>query len=368
MVTRFLVSLLVVGTMFLNGCVVGPYYGNNPDNSGAPTAEFSCRVYPELPSGWIRYMAPAIYPYPRYLDATLLDSGVKEAWVRCDASASYDPVGASMTGSVRALYVDGYHWDFGDGSFGSGVVATHSYREPGAFNVTLTVFDDSGHQTQAQRTAIVLLGALSLGTIGLTWDGSQLWVSESDMLYRVNPNTGTITQALTPPVNSLRDITWDGTHLWAISAGTIYKMAPKTAEVVHSIPAPEVAEGLTWDGSNLWVAAGSRIYKINPETGEVIHSIPSPVAECSGLPCGLVWDGAHLWISHVEDQQIFKVDPGTGDVVDSLLTPSRYPFFIFDWGGPVGLAWDGHYLWVGALFYDDVIYKVDPNTGEIVAP
>ncbi|MGD9170414.1 MAG: PKD domain-containing protein, partial [Candidatus Thiodiazotropha sp.] len=58
---------------------------------------------------------------------------VNEA-VQFDGSGSQDP-----DGSIAA-----YDWDFGDGSSGSGSNPTHSYSEPGTYNVTLTVYDDSG--------------------------------------------------------------------------------------------------------------------------------------------------------------------------------------------------------------------------------
>ena len=52
---------------------------------------------------------------------------------RFDGSGSSDPNRDALT----------YAWDFGDGSRGSGVTATHVYRAPGTFDVTLTVSDGS---------------------------------------------------------------------------------------------------------------------------------------------------------------------------------------------------------------------------------
>ena len=55
-----------------------------------------------------------------------------------DASASYDPDGTIVD----------YAWDFGDGNFGTGVAASHTYAAPGSYNVTLTVTGDFGAQDQ----------------------------------------------------------------------------------------------------------------------------------------------------------------------------------------------------------------------------
>ncbi|MCY4027767.1 MAG: PKD domain-containing protein [Acidobacteria bacterium] len=50
---------------------------------------------------------------------------------RFDGSGSSDPNDDTLT----------YAWDFGDGSRGSGVTATHVYRAPGTYEVALTVSD-----------------------------------------------------------------------------------------------------------------------------------------------------------------------------------------------------------------------------------
>lgn len=51
-----------------------------------------------------------------------------------DASASHDEDGQII----------GYTWSFGDGSFGSGVVVTHTFLTASSFPVMLTVVDDGG--------------------------------------------------------------------------------------------------------------------------------------------------------------------------------------------------------------------------------
>lgn len=54
--------------------------------------------------------------------------------VAFDASASTDPDGS----------ITSYVWSFGDGTTGSGAVATHTYANPGGFRATLVVADDDG--------------------------------------------------------------------------------------------------------------------------------------------------------------------------------------------------------------------------------
>lgn len=49
--------------------------------------------------------------------------------------------------------ISAYFWDFGDGTNATGVAVTHEFRQPGTYNVTLTVTDVAGN-TATQATAI----------------------------------------------------------------------------------------------------------------------------------------------------------------------------------------------------------------------
>lgn len=62
--------------------------------------------------------------------------------VTFDASASIDPDGS----------ITDYFWDFGDGTTGTGVTATHTYASNGSYTVFLTVTDDDGLTDDTSRT------------------------------------------------------------------------------------------------------------------------------------------------------------------------------------------------------------------------
>src|SRR3989454_34117 len=61
--------------------------------------------------------------------------------VTFDASASFDPDGTIVS----------YTWDFGDGSLGTGVQASHGYARKGVFGVELTVVDNLGLTNRTTR-------------------------------------------------------------------------------------------------------------------------------------------------------------------------------------------------------------------------
>jgi PKD repeat protein len=76
--------------------------------------------------------------------------------VRFDGSTSTAGLGAVITG---------YLWDFGDGTGGTGLTATHQYRAAGNYLARLTVTDNQGRTNQsAPQTVTVTAGALPTAT------------------------------------------------------------------------------------------------------------------------------------------------------------------------------------------------------------
>jgi PKD repeat protein len=76
--------------------------------------------------------------------------------VRFDGSTSTAGLGAFLTG---------YSWDFGDGSTGNGVTATHRYSAVGNYLVRLTVTDNQGRSGESgPQTLSVTAGELPVAT------------------------------------------------------------------------------------------------------------------------------------------------------------------------------------------------------------
>lgn len=66
-----------------------------------------------------------------------------------DLTCTFDASGSSDSDGTITSYV----WNFDDGTTGSGESTTHSYSQPGAYNVTLAVTDDDGATDSASNTA-----------------------------------------------------------------------------------------------------------------------------------------------------------------------------------------------------------------------
>jgi PKD repeat protein len=70
--------------------------------------------------------------------------------VRFDASTSTGGLGAVITG---------YVWDFGDGTSGTGIVATHRYNAAGTYQARLIVTNSNGVARQITKSVVVGGGA-----------------------------------------------------------------------------------------------------------------------------------------------------------------------------------------------------------------
>jgi PKD repeat protein len=74
-------------------------------------------------------------------------SGLAPLVVNLDAAASFDSDGSIVS----------YAWNFGDGSQGSGVTASHTYTTPGTYTALLTVTDNAG--LTASKSVTITAGA-----------------------------------------------------------------------------------------------------------------------------------------------------------------------------------------------------------------
>ena len=100
------------------------------------------------------------------------------------AAGSADPDGS----------IQSYAWDFGDGTTGSGAVASHTYAQDGAYSVTLTVTDNDGLTGVASTNVVVsnvapqitfaggnrLVGETYTATGTFTDPGADTWTATVD--------------------------------------------------------------------------------------------------------------------------------------------------------------------------------------------
>jgi len=150
------------GTYFVHVTGVG-----NGDVLGAGYSNYGClgawNVSGTVPD-------PGTTSSPVAVLAPSATSGTAPAVFTFDGSASYDPDGTALT----------YAWDFGDGTTGSGPVATHTYPQAGSYAVVMTVTDGSGAAARANTlVSVVAPNTAPVASFGATGSGGVAPVTAS---------------------------------------------------------------------------------------------------------------------------------------------------------------------------------------------
>jgi C1A family cysteine protease len=86
---------------------------------------------------WVDY-DPEAYNWPPVPALEELHRGFSGETITFDASQSFDPEGPIVS----------YEWDLGDSTMATGVQPVHTYDEPGAYQVVLTIEDEMGKTTE----------------------------------------------------------------------------------------------------------------------------------------------------------------------------------------------------------------------------
>jgi hypothetical protein len=98
----------------------------------------------------------AVFTEARMAEDPIADAGADQT-VTVDATVLFDATNSSDDGEIVT-----YSWNFGDGATGSGAVTTHTYSTPGAYVVTLTVWDDLNNQDEDVLIVVVEEGPFQL--------------------------------------------------------------------------------------------------------------------------------------------------------------------------------------------------------------
>lgn len=202
---------------------------------------------------------------------------------------------------------------------------------------------------------------------GITWDGTDLWISDnSGTIFQVDP-AGRTLNALPAPEVTPMGLAWDGSSLWLFTTnyGFIYQFqfeGPE-ARTIQSFQSPArvfgggISHDMAWDGESLWYANQFNVYRLDP-AGNILSSFAFP-----RNVTGLDWDGTHLWLADGEYPATISIVDREGDMLASFLSPIY---------GVTALAWGDGCLWAlgrESLAGDVMIYQLDVSRAtDAVAP
>jgi len=131
--------------------------------------------------------------------------------VSFNASSSYDIDGTIVS----------YNWNFGDGTNGTDVIATHRYSGVGTFMVTLTVTDNDSFVNSTSSTVTVYIHDVAIVSAALSAD--EVYVGQLVNITVIVRNKGTTTETF--------NITFYY-HEILIGTQTVTDLAPKTQRTI----------------------------------------------------------------------------------------------------------------------------------------
>ena len=152
--------------------------------------------------------------------------------------------------------------------------------------------------------------------IGATFDGTNLWgmfllnTGAPGDVYEYT-TSGTYVSTFTCPATHNMGLTWDGSSLWMSCRGnqTIYQLSTG-GSVLSSFTVPYSGIGdMAYDGSNLYFSTGNNrtIVEITT-TGTIVDTYDLSVISGSFSTAALVFDGNNFWVGDQTSDNIYQVD------------------------------------------------------------
>ena len=178
-----------------------------------------------------------------------------------------------------------------------------------------------------QHQAIRQVAGLFESPGGLCFANGKLWVAGSygDSFGSIDPATWRVERIFKGKQQDHKAsqgyaaMTYDGSYLWiawhwfnyrlsASQTQLLLKIDPQTGKVIQQFPLPpgtpsDGTHGLTWDGKQLWHVKDHLLAAIDPSNGSVTAQYD---LKSLRRPSGLAWDGTALWISEFEGK-IFRL-------------------------------------------------------------
>lgn len=223
------------------------------------------------------------------------------------------------------------------------------------FSPSRTITPQPGTTTSPTAIAVAFdFAAPGSNTMGIAWDGKNLWLSNNDAtIFQVDTQGNTLGSFRSPDATP-EGLTWEGSNLWLITRnysfihrlqvnGVNLKEVSKYPASRDGVIGGGVITDLEWVDQNLWYSNQYVIRKLDA-SGNILTNLAFPKNIL-----GLAWDGKKFWVAH-ENKTPFDMVISTVSIEGKILATFPSPVQEI-----VGLAWDGGYLWAAT---EKQIYKL----------
>lgn len=185
--------------------------------------------------------------------ATLNPSTLKwEIGIADESRKAISKVAGAFASPGGICFIEGKLWVAGSYGRSFGSVDRHSWKVERLFEVRQR--NDKSSQSYSS----------------MAFDGSSLWIawhwfnyklakSQTQLLLKIDPQTGNVMGEYPLPAGAREDLThgltWDGTRLWHMKDNKLSSIdsANGTVSATYTVSAVTRPSGLAWDGEALWI-------------------------------------------------------------------------------------------------------------------
>lgn len=148
---------------------------------------------------------------------------------------------------------------------------------------------------------------------GLVLVNGDFWHTDFDTgrLYRISTN-GTVLAEHLLDFPGPRGAAFDGTNLWVSASNVIHCVSAADGSTIRTIPGPDSQlTGLAYHEGALWVGCWTRhsLCACSPVDGTVLRELPAPARK----PRGVAFHAGFLWNTNSDSDRLYKIDPSSGD-------------------------------------------------------
>jgi YVTN family beta-propeller protein len=206
----------------------------------------------------------------------------------------------------------------------------------------------------ASGTSITAGLALASPPGGLAAGGGSVWAtsSASQAVYRIDPDTRTVTQAITVGAGA-GGLAYSGGDVWVANTldGTVSRIDGAAGQVVQTIGAGSDPTGVAAGLGAVWVTdpVGSTVTRIDPSSGLLTRTIG-----LTSPPYGIALGAGSVWVTSPAGGNVTQIDPVAGQPIRSVPVGAD----------PGAIAYGFGSVWV-ANRLDSTVTRIDPGTGTV---